>query len=331
MQILQTQAARNFAVLGAVGIGIALLFAVDPAGASARAMHFLGTRVDVLHGQAVFIAGLAMVIALEVVWTGYAESSLARLLRPSRSAWIDIACFILMQFGLYGALTYVFSFSAASVLPRFLHDHLPAGLFHLDSPWLQFFWLMLAMDFTRYWIHFFQHKLGFWWEAHAFHHCATEMNVITTTRAHPLDQAVQLIVLAIPTTLLGGSMLDFFVLNLAMAMHAGLTHSMLPWNFGWLGRWVLYSPIGHRIHHSDLPEHHDKNLGSVFVFWDRLFGTWYAGPVVNQTVGLEHNIYNRNGLLSDFVTCALRFYGAVLATLRRPFAGLHQSLFRRPR
>ena len=34
------------------------------------------------------------------------------------------------------------------------------------------------------------------------------------------------------------------------------------------------SPSLHWIHHSINPEHHDKNLGFVFPFWDKIFGTY---------------------------------------------------------
>ena len=34
------------------------------------------------------------------------------------------------------------------------------------------------------------------------------------------------------------------------------------------------SPSLHLIHHSNNPKHFDKNFGFVFVFWDKLFGTY---------------------------------------------------------
>jgi sterol desaturase/sphingolipid hydroxylase (fatty acid hydroxylase superfamily) len=71
-------------------------------------------------------------------------------------------------------------------------------------------------------------------------------------------------------------------------------HSMVPFTYGWVGRWLVYSPVAHRIHHSPLEEHWDRNYGDLLPVWDRLFGTWYAGTTVNKTVGLagadEHGI-----------------------------------------
>jgi len=119
--------------------------------------------------------------------------------------------------------------------------------------------------------------------------------------------------LAVPTALLGGTGDQFLFLSLLLSMHSGLTHSMINWDFGWVGRWVLMSPVTHRIHHSDMPEHFEKNMGSVFIIWDRLFGTYYDGQTVNPTVNVSDNFYNHKGLLYDLLACPW----AVLRTIGR--------------
>ncbi|TMH89489.1 MAG: sterol desaturase family protein [Betaproteobacteria bacterium] len=103
---------------------------------------------------------------------------------------------------------------------------------------------------------------------------------------------------------------SLFVLVLFGA-HAGLTHSMLPWRWGWFGKYVLYSPIGHRIHHSALPEHKDKNLGFLFPVWDWMFGTYYKGDVINEEVGVEDNYQNTRGLLFDLAESTRRAWRSV--------------------
>jgi len=39
---------------------------------------------------------------------------------------------------------------------------------------------------------------------------------------------------------------------------------------------IFCTPQMHRIHHSRLPQHQDKNFAFIFPFWDVLFGTYYA-------------------------------------------------------
>ena len=67
---------------------------------------------------------------------------------------------------------------------------------------------------------------------------------------------------------------------------ASLQHSQLPWNFGWVGRWIIVSPRGHQIHHSIDEEHRDLNF-SVCPLWDRMFGTWYYGSNLPSAYGIS--------------------------------------------
>src|SRR5437763_996500 len=39
---------------------------------------------------------------------------------------------------------------------------------------------------------------------------------------------------------------------------------------------LIVSTQTHRIHHSRLPEHFDKNFAAWFPIWDIIFGTYYA-------------------------------------------------------
>ena len=56
----------------------------------------------------------------------------------------------------------------------------------------------------------------------------------------------------------------------------------------------LMSPSLHWIHHSDNPEHYDKNMGFVFPFWDKLFGTYLDESNLNNisSYGVEGSQYN---------------------------------------
>ena len=52
-----------------------------------------------------------------------------------------------------------------------------------------------------------------------------------------------------------------------------LQHSHVPLSFGPLDA-VLVSPAAHQIHHSDAPQHRDRNFGNMLSIWDRLFDTY---------------------------------------------------------
>ena len=57
-----------------------------------------------------------------------------------------------------------------------------------------------------------------------------------------------------------------------------------------LVRRALVTPDMHRVHHSAAARETDSNLGNLFPWWDRFFGTYVAEPAVGHeemVIGLE--------------------------------------------
>ena len=46
--------------------------------------------------------------------------------------------------------------------------------------------------------------------------------------------------------------------------------------------WFFVTPRFHHIHHSSDPKHYNMNMGNVFTFWDRLFGTFIDPATINE-------------------------------------------------
>ena len=59
----------------------------------------------------------------------------------------------------------------------------------------------------------------------------------------------------------------------ATQLYGVLVHTRYVGRLGVL-EWVLCTPSHHRVHHGTNPQYIDKNLGMVFIVWDRLFGTF---------------------------------------------------------
>jgi len=258
------------------------------------------------------VAGMVLVFCAEILVLGYARSSLRRLLHPTRSTRADIVWFLVRFFGLQSVMVAVSSLGLTTLGNRLAMQY--AGLHVLEkirNPVLQGAAYLIATDFLSYWVHRGRHAFGWWWEFHKHHHSATEFNAITQARAHPLDWAGIILCSTIPLQLLGGTMGDSLFVLTVFGAHAGLTHSMLPWRWGWFGRYVLYSPMGHRVHHSALPEHKDKNFGSLLPVWDWLFRTYYKGDLINEEVGVEDNYQNTRGLLFDLIESVRRAWRSV--------------------
>ena len=258
------------------------------------------------------LAGMAVVIGAEAVVLGYARSSLYRLMHPTKSTRADIVWFLVKFLGLHSVVIAICSLGLTVFSTHLAMKY--AGfrvLTQIKDPVLQGVVYLVVSDFMLYWVHRGRHGFGWWWEFHKHHHSATEFNAITQARAHPLDGAAIAISVAIPVQVLGGTVGNALFVMVVLAVHAGLTHSMLPWSWGWFGRYVLYSPIGHRIHHSALPEHKDKNFGGLFPIWDWMFGTYYKGDLINEATGVDDNYQNTHGLLFDLTESVRRAWGSV--------------------
>jgi len=138
-----------------------------------------------------------------------------------------------------------------------------------------FCWFV-TRDFFYYWFHRLQHASKWLWAEHALHHSEEQVNVTTSIRHHWLDKVLELFFILIPLQLI------FRPPFLALATVGGILGMVgfsnhMNFKFG-LGRlnWLITTPQSHRIHHSRLPEHLDKNFAAFFPLWDMIFGTYHA-------------------------------------------------------
>lgn len=128
-------------------------------------------------------------------------------------------------------------------------------------------------DFFFYWFHRFQHESRFMWQEHKLHHMDEQLCAFY--RQSWLESLLQGVAISIPTALL-------FRLNPQQAPWVGYAivtwitfyHSNIRLHLGPLSA-VFNCPQVHRIHHSRLYEHHDKNYAAFFPIWDILFGTYH--------------------------------------------------------
>jgi sterol desaturase/sphingolipid hydroxylase (fatty acid hydroxylase superfamily) len=142
-------------------------------------------------------------------------------------------------------------------------------------------------DFFYYWFHRLQHAVPALWRLHAVHHAIRHVNAVTHFH-HPLEDLLRIIPVALPLALLvrfeGIPLIP--ILSAFLATWGLFIHSDTRISFG-AGRAFVADGRYHRIHHSERPEHHNKNFAAFLPLWDRLFGTQYQpAPGEYPTVGL---------------------------------------------
>jgi sterol desaturase/sphingolipid hydroxylase (fatty acid hydroxylase superfamily) len=182
--------------------------------------------------------------------------------------------------------------------------------------------LFLAYE-IGYWVdHYLKHRVPFLWELHKLHHTADVLTPLTNFRNHPIDNIVFGYMLA---TFIGGAsgLLGWLygrhaetfsidgknILFLCFLWTIGhLQHSefWIPFRGIW-GRLIL-SPAHHQIHHSDDPQHFNRNLGSVLAIWDWMFGTLEVPTEKNPRLsyGVQEEGVDQHSTIGILVTPVVR-------------------------
>lgn len=158
------------------------------------------------------------------------------------------------------------------------HARQRGALNRLSFPYaLQFVIGFLALDLTAYLGHRLFHAVGFLWRVHQVHHTETDLDLTTGFRFHPIEglitQGFALIVIA----LLDPPPLAVVCAGLAIVLQDFFEHAnmRLPRAADRvLRRLIITSPM-HRVHHSEVFAEQNTNFGTIFSFWDRIFGTYF--------------------------------------------------------
>jgi sterol desaturase/sphingolipid hydroxylase (fatty acid hydroxylase superfamily) len=125
------------------------------------------------------------------------------------------------------------------------------------------------------------------------------MTPITAYRVHPFELALTMNVTGIAAGLVygffsymtAGGQPEFKILGINVVVFLfyvvafNLRHSHVPLGYGGFISQVFVSPWMHQVHHSRETRHLDKNMGFIFSFWDRMFGTLHV-PVQGETFDL---------------------------------------------
>jgi sterol desaturase/sphingolipid hydroxylase (fatty acid hydroxylase superfamily) len=146
------------------------------------------------------------------------------------------------------------------------------ALFEITQPWLYWLVLLVAEDFLFYWQHYFDHRVRLLWAVHVTHHTSKEFNLTVGFRSSVL-QPVYRFIYFIPLALMGFEGLDIMFMYSLTQIYGILVHTRFNVPLKWL-EYVLVTPSHHRVHHASNDLYIDKNMGMVFIVWDRLFGTF---------------------------------------------------------
>jgi alkylglycerol monooxygenase len=202
-----------------------------------------------------------VLIALELVadrWRGVSNYRLADALNSISTGVLSTTTGLLTK-GV-GLLTYAFAL-----------DHLALLRLPADRVWVWVFAFVLY-DFCYYWLHRMGHERNILWAAHSVHHQSEEYNLSTALRQTSTGFLLGWI-FYLPMAVLGVPLLVFVSVAALNLLYQFWVHTRHIPKLGWF-EWFFVTPSNHRAHHAQNALYMDRNYGGVFIFWDRLFGSF---------------------------------------------------------
>lgn len=175
------------------------------------------------------------------------------------------------------------------------------ALIHVPSGWLTYLTAFIALDFAGYWVHRIAHEYNLFWNNHIIHHSSEEFNLACALRQSISSIVKIFAVFLIPAALLG---VPGNVIAVVAPLHLFAQFWYHTRHIGKMGflEYVIVTPSHHRVHHAINPEYLDKNYSQIFIFWDKLFGTFQEElPNVSPVYGVTRPVRTWNPIKINFV------------------------------
>ncbi|MBX2899488.1 MAG: sterol desaturase family protein [Cyclobacteriaceae bacterium] len=180
---------------------------------------------------------------------------------------------------------------------KYLFENFAA--WQIPNAWWVWVVLLMVTDLVWYWYHRLGHEINIFWGAHIVHHQSEEFNYTVSARI----TTVQAIVRNLFWCLLPLAGFQPAMVTAILVVHGTysfFTHTQVIGKLGWLEH-ILITPSHHGVHHASNPKYLDKNYGDIFVFWDKLFGTFQKEEDDEKPVyGITHPLKSHSFLWQHF-------------------------------
>jgi sterol desaturase/sphingolipid hydroxylase (fatty acid hydroxylase superfamily) len=203
-----------------------------------------------------------------------------------KDAWTNIALgFGSVAFGVVFSIIQTFFY--IGVYENLAPHHMPMNV------WWSWAILLIVDDFAYYWFHRFSHEIRFFWNFHVVHHSSNQYNLSVAVRQSWFSGVAHWI-FYLPAAFLGFPLWAFLTMHALNLIYQFWIHTKLVGRIGFLEN-ILNTPSHHRVHHGVNDEYLDRNYGGIFIFWDKLFGTFTA-ETETPRYGITTPLESRNWL-----------------------------------
>lgn len=188
-------------------------------------------------------------------------------------------------------------FVTASFYGLFVWIYENYRVFTISDQWYVWLLLLLAADFVWYWYHRLGHEINIFWAAHIVHHQSEEFNFSAAARITTIQAVIRTGFWCV-LPLIGFEPMMVMGILVAHGMYSFFTHTQVIKAPRWM-EYVFITPSLHGVHHASDEKYLDKNYGDVFVFWDKMFGT-FQQEEEQPKYGLTHPIGSYSFLWQHF-------------------------------
>lgn len=169
--------------------------------------------------------------------------------------------------------------------------------FRIPATWWSFILCFFAVDFARYWAHRIAHEQRFWWATHITHHNSSKYNLSVSFRLS-WTQHIK-IIFFFPVMFMGFDPFVFFICHQVAVLYQFWIHTEYIKKLPAPIEFFFTTPSHHRVHHASDAHYLDKNYGSTFIIWDRMFGT-FMPEAERPTYGITKPVTSYNPIYLVF-------------------------------
>jgi sterol desaturase/sphingolipid hydroxylase (fatty acid hydroxylase superfamily) len=173
------------------------------------------------------------------------------------------------------------------------HLYTYVALIQFPSNVFTWFLCLFVVDFIWYWYHRLGHEVRLFWAVHSLHHQSEEFNISVGFRIS-IFQSILRGVFWLLLPILGFHPELILTVLVFHGLYQLPLHTKVMKHIPWL-EYIFVTPSAHRVHHGINEQYLDKNYGGVFMFWDRMFGTFVEETKADKPIyGVVSNIHTFN-------------------------------------
>lgn len=191
----------------------------------------------------------------------------------------------------------------------FVYVYQNYALFDIPKQGYVGLFLLVLADLVWYWYHRLGHQINLFWAAHIVHHHSDEFNFTAATRITTIQAFIRTPFWCL-MPLLGFHPDQVMLVLVFHGMYSFFTHTQV-FNVPKWFEYILITPSLHGVHHASNEKYLDKNFGDVFVFWDKIFGT-FQQEKEKPVYGITHPLKRYSFLWQHF-----HYYLEIAEAVRR--------------